>query len=251
MNEIELIKNLPILEKTRWSFLETIGVAHRETIIANLLGYYFEPNGKHGLNDTFIKALLQTVPKQLTKNKNGEIRTEINELSKKGFAWANIILEDSTDENKRIDIVIETEELVIAIEFKINHSLNNPLNEYVRHIEDNNINPNYKSKLKYYIVLTPQWKHPEGKAIGNEKFVQIMLSHFIERVEDIIKEEDLFKDIDNFQQYILYKDFINTIENRKKTIKMIDEYFNKVKSNEITTETIEQTFKNFNIPLAF
>lgn len=247
MNDMELIKKLPELEKRRWSFLETIGVAHRETIIANLLGYYFDPNENHGLNDTFIKALLQTVPKQLTKNKNVGIRPEIEELSKKGFAWANIILEDSTDENKRIDIVIETEEIVIAIEFKINHSLNNPLNDYVNYIEGHSTY-NKKGKKPYYIVLTPKWKEPEGEqAIGNSEFVQIMLSHFIERVEEIIKEEDLFKDIVDFQQYILYKDFISTIENRKKTIKMIEEYFNQVKSNEITTETIEQTFKNINI----
>lgn len=240
----ELISRLPNTSEHKWSFLETIGVAHRETIIANLLGFYFDPSEKHGLNGTFIKALLETTPKKLCENVKGHIPSYVSNTSKEGFSWANVIIEDSTDDNKRIDILIETEELVIVIEFKINHELNNPLGSYV-----SRVNKKYPDKKPYYLVLTPQWKSPVGAAIGNQEFQQIILSEFIQRVKSSVKELDgLGNEISN-QQELIYNDFIDTIDNRKIRVKMINEYFEKVQRGEngFSNSYVEMAYEQFGI----
>jgi len=247
--EIEkLLKKLPKTKKREWSYLETIGVSHRETIMANLLAFYFDPSEKHGLGDLFIRALLQTQPKRLDRNvnfveeKNGEGKWPTK------FDWAYVTLEDTTGDNKRIDILIETEKLVIAIEFKINHELNNPLSSYVDYIEDKGKEKKkHGGKEKYYIVLTPYWKEPVGAAKIKTEFKQMMLSHFVEKVKCLVKKEDKFASLDEASQHMFYTDFLNTIENRKIRTTMINDYFEKAK-NEITGfshRDIEQAFVQF------
>ena len=246
----ELLRKLPETKKKEWSYLETIGVSHRETIMANLLAFYFDPSEKHGLGDVFIKALLQTKTQDLDANKKCEIPSRVAEIAAKGFNWAKVIVEDSTDDRKRIDILIETEELVIAIEFKINHNLDNPLSSYVSRVKGQ-----YPGKVEYYIVLTPSWKEPMGDAKGNKDFKQMMLSHFIEKVEHLVQAQGKFKkldepyqfeSLDEAQQSMLYTDFIYTIENRKIRITMMDKYSEKVKSDETLLKEIESAFEEFN-----
>ena len=221
----ELLNELPESTEAKWSYLETIGVSHRETIMANLLAFYFNPTEKHGLGDVFIKALLQTTPYGLKEKKPSEIPSNIV-IPENGFSWAKVIVEDSTDDNKRLDILIETEQLVIAIEFKINHELNNPLNTYFEYIEDDE--REFSDKEKYHIVLTPYWKEPVGAALeGDTKFKQVIISRFVAKVKALVEKEDKLARLDA-QQVMLYNDFINTIENRKIRVNMINEYVAKV-----------------------
>lgn len=247
MDEFKLFKEPQIFVKKEWSFLETIGVSHRETIIANLLRYFFDPNEKHELGDTFIKALLQTTPFSLELKEKNEIPT----FNSSSFSWADVNVEEPTDNKNRIDILIETEDLVIVVEFKINHYLNNPLEDYVNHIEgfDKNkkkIKSKYDEKQKYYIVLTPAWKKPEGKAKNNKEFKQIMISHFIDNVEKMVNATIIKNNLNTHQQHI-YQDFITTIKNRAKTMNMINDYFEKIKTGDLNIENIENAFKNLNI----
>jgi hypothetical protein len=237
----ELLDKLPKTIEAKWSYLETIGVAHRETIMANLLAFYFNPNEIHGLDDVFIKALLQTEPFELKEKKPSEIPSQVTTIAKDGFGWANVIVEDSTDDNKRLDILIETEKLVIAIEFKINHELNNPLTSYVSRVKQK-----CGKKETRYIVLTPYWKEPVGAALeGDTKFKQVIISHFIANVAALVKKEDKLTRLDA-QQVMLYNDFINTIENRKIRVNMINEYVGKVEKGHLSHEKIEEAFVQFN-----
>lgn len=237
MDELELLKSLPTVKEREWSFLETIGASQRETILANLLAYYFDPNKEkeHGLGDTFIKALLKTVPKNLENTNPAKIPKEIFSLVNEGIAWAKIHIEDVTEKNNRIDIVIETEKLMIAIEFKINHHLNNPLDDYVDRILE------YNRDINYYIVLTPYWKIPEGKAKGNKEFVQVILKDFIENVE-LIKNQI---PSGTQEQEVFYNDFIKTIKNRGLKMNMINEYkeFAEANNNMIL---LDDVFANLN-----
>lgn len=243
MDELELLKSLPTVKEREWSFLETIGISQKETIMAKLLAYYFDPEEKHGLKDTFIKALLQTTPFLLSTKKKTDLPKfdGIHDTIEK----ARVITEESTGDNKRIDISIITENLAIAIEFKINNDFKNPLNKYVDQIKKH-------KKLNYYfVVLTPYWKKPEGQAKNNEKikdkFVQITLASFINNVKRIISEKECFKGKENSQQFYIYTDFINTIENRGKEITMINNYFKKVENNDVNKEDIDRVFKSLTL----
>lgn len=235
MDELELLKKLPTIEEREWSFLEEIGTSQRETIIANLLAYFFNPSKPHGLDDTFIKALLKTEPKNLDNSNPAKIPKSISEIACEGFSWAKIHIEDSTQKNNRIDIVIETEKLMIAIEFKINHHLNNPLDNYVSRIKE------YKRDNNYYIVLTPYWKKPGDIAKDNKEFVQVIIGDFI---NNLLKERNLIQ-YQSKEQEVFFDDFITTIKNRDRTLRMINEYkeFAEVNNN---MDLLESFFTNLN-----
>ncbi len=261
------LKNLLIIENKKWSYLETIKVSQRETVMAEILRYFFDPNEEHELGYVFIKALLQTKPMFLHDKKETEIPENIKNIVKelpenkkqKNKKREIAETEVETFNNNRIDIVINTEKLVIAIEFKINHHLDNPLNDYVDFIKcqgklpkhdseykENEINSyrcnKYKGKEKYFVVLTPYWKTPIDKAKNNNDFVQITLANFIKNVESLIKlKNDFWKNQENPDQYFIYKDFINTIKNRGIIINYINNIYEKAKSNR---RKIEEEYKN-------
>ncbi len=203
----------------KWSYLETLGVAHRETIIANLLGFYFDPQEKHGLGDTFIKCLLASNLYALKeKDSKGNYYDSQDAISRDvKFDSAKIIIEETTEENNRIDILIVTKQVLIAIEFKIEHTLDNPLNDYEKYIEEDY---KFAHLHKHYIVLTPQWKRPKRDS-ENEKFKQVILSDFIDRVDERIRKNDLFYDRKGGAQQQNYQDFIDTVSNRKIKYNMI------------------------------
>ncbi|MBN2893693.1 MAG: PD-(D/E)XK nuclease family protein [Bacteroidales bacterium] len=235
--EFKIISKLPIRKTWKWSFLEEIGVSHKETIIAKLLGYYFNPNNRHGLGDIFLKSLLQTERYSLElKEKSKLQKIEIQET----YDWANVIIEETTNNNNRIDILIETEKQIIAIEFKINHVLDNPLSDYEDHI-----NNKYTDKERVFLVLLPVWKKAEGKATAGNSFKQVLLSRFIENVEKNRKLQK--KEFSDKEQEVYYHDFINTIENRKITYEMIEQYKNFTQAESDNLQKLENIFSNLNL----
>ena len=203
------------LAKRKKTYLEILKVNERETVMAELFAYFFDPNNEHGLNDVFIKALLKTKTKKLkekSKNENEHI-----DLADIDFTDSKVKVEESTEKNKRLDILITSEKAktVIGIEFKINHDLNNPLDEYEDLIDE------AKLKNKVHIILSPYWKKPIGKAKrGNNLWYQVNFSDFIEK----IKNEIIVNDIEIKQYYIL-NDLITTIENRGREVDIIKKLF--------------------------
>jgi len=217
MKPSELIEKLNTISinTKHWTYLQTIGVSQKETVMAEVLKYFFQPNQKHGLKDTFIKALLETQPYALNEKK--QIKSLVNNQT--SFKDAIVKTEESTDRNKRLDILITSKEAetTIGIEFKINHSLNNPLELYSKRIKDE------KNKSNFYIVLTPYWKEPEHE-YKSSPFVQIMLSDFIKNVEKIVEKNYYFEYSKSSYQYYIYKDFINTIKNRGLDVELVKSY---------------------------
>ena len=227
------------------TFMEILKVNNREVPFANLLAFFFRPNEKHGLKNFFIEALLNTKCSELTGNSS---KFENNLLELNGFEFENttniigenvkVIVEQKTTSeqnlskselnNKRIDILIVAENFVICIEFKINHDLNNPLQEYRKFVTEK-----YPDKRKYYVVLTPYRKVITGDAKNNEEFKQVILSHFVENVKQKLPEN--FKT--NFttnKYYDYFIDFIQTVENRK--IKYERNIFFKELNQELTKD---------------
>ncbi len=217
----QLLTDLKItaIEPKTKTFLEIMKVSNKEVPIANILAYFFNPNNEHGLNNLFIKSLFNIPKYNLNeKIKETENKTQIDKIS-----WVKVETEKKTSDNKRIDIFIETEDKLIAIEFKINHILNNPLKsyrEYVEKLKDKKVGK-YET---YYFILTPFWKKPEQEYKENieNNFYQIILSDLIKEVKKDELSENLLNKKDS--QSYFYKDFITTIENRRKFYEMIEKY---------------------------
>lgn len=128
---------------------------------------------------------------------------------------------DTQEKQKRIDLVLSTDECVVCIEFKINHELNNPLRIYQERIKNKEkkfYEKNKKQRDLFFIVLTPYKKAP-SEAVqefidgGENEFREMVLSHFVENVVKNIPANYFIENVNNpYSQYLI--DFIQTINNR-------------------------------------
>ncbi|MBU2940882.1 PD-(D/E)XK nuclease family protein [Lacinutrix sp. C3R15] len=200
-----------IFKEPRKTFMEILKVHNQEVPFANVLAFFFRPKENHNLGTLFLDALLETKFTNIGKNSNEESTPEIPDYE---ITSVKVIVEQPTEFKKRIDILIVTNTFVVCIEFKINHDLNNPLTEYKNFIDNEN---KFNEKKKYYFILTPYKKKAIDKAEkyfeNHNEFKQIILSHFIKRIDSKI-EKNPNEYIVN-EQYDYYKDFIQTIKNRE------------------------------------
>ncbi|ALJ00755.1 PD-(D/E)XK nuclease family protein [Rufibacter tibetensis] len=214
-----------IFEEPRKTFMEILKVNQREVPFANLLGFFFRPRERHGLNKLFLEALLNTWCSDIGHADNGDGESIVrnrgykNNLTSRlanGSIESSSILvkvEQPTGLEKRIDILIESDDFVVCIEFKINHDLDNPLEEYKRYVIEN-----YPGKLHFYIVLTPFKKEAIGEArryFGQHtEFKQVILSHFFLQVkEELHRFHTNENEVNEYYRY--FTDFVQTVENRK------------------------------------
>ena len=84
-----------------------------EEICSRILEFYFQPNNKHGFRNLWFRSLCELL--RCDWDDAFEMRTRTEEYT---FG--------ADDKNKKIDIVIETPFLIVAIENKIGASLYNP-----------------------------------------------------------------------------------------------------------------------------
>lgn len=103
-------------EKT---FFDTALRKHHENPTTELLAFFLDPNGYHGLGDSFYQGFIQT------------IRASNNDYENFNFGrLENLSREQITDEKKRIDLCVETQHALIIVEVKIGYEQNNPIVHY-------------------------------------------------------------------------------------------------------------------------
>lgn len=104
----------PIQDPT---FMEIAGYPHYENVCSNILAFYLQPDAAHGLSDLCLKALLSLA--------------SVNET----LSNVTVEREVTTHAGNRIDLLIQSDTHLIAIENKIYHSVVNPLQDYVSFLE--------------------------------------------------------------------------------------------------------------------
>ena len=118
---IKKASDISIQEKAK-TFFDISGYPHYENVISNILAFFFDANEEHGLKDLWIKSLLECY------NKNAETNIQPGEFEK-------IEREHTTEENKRLDLIILLNNAIVAIENKIYaKTSNNPFDEYHKEV---------------------------------------------------------------------------------------------------------------------
>ncbi len=174
-------ENYPKKEKNAETFLEIAGCPHYENVWSNILGFYLNPNASHGFGDMLLKIFLNLI----------KIENNIGKIQK-----VNIKREYKTEKNNRLDIVVVTDSFVLGIENKVNASLYNDLKDYAHAIEKlANRKPSYKIVLSKY------------RSSCDNGFINVLYSDLINQLPESIRNETQNK------YQILFKDFIETIEN--------------------------------------
>jgi hypothetical protein len=183
---LEGLKKLPPLQPKEMTFMEIAGYPQFENVCSNILAFYLNPNNEHGFGTLLLDALAKVI--------NEEIAT--NEQS------IQAIREVITDGKKRIDLVIESDDYVLAIENKIFAGIDNPFQDYSEYLEK------LSKGRKIYKVLLSFHTVQESPFLYGFKPVSY---------EPFLKE--VTKNIESYSQTALkthltfLKDFIQTMQN--------------------------------------
>jgi hypothetical protein len=168
------------------TFLEIAGYPHYENVCSNILSFYFDPFANHGLGDLLLKCLF-----------------EPSEYSPEYSANTTVEREVCTASKKRIDILVETETHIIGVENKIWHSINNPFDDYYKHLMDMN-GEKEKTILMFILGVNVNESH-------TTKNLKVLSYHtFFQRIRSEIGERLSFAN----QKYLpFFLDFMTSMQN--------------------------------------
>ena len=111
----DLFHNAKRLELSQPTLLEIGGYPHYENVASNYLAYFLDPGQPHGLDDGLLRALWEAIPVREDYYLSEDV---------------TVFREYTTDKRKRIDLLIVLDQHVIAMEHKVNHTLDNDLKNY-------------------------------------------------------------------------------------------------------------------------
>lgn len=166
-----------------------------EEICSRILEFYFQPNNKHGFRDLWFQSLCRII--NVYCDDAYEMKTRTEEYT----------LNSEIEKGKKIDLILETPTLVVAIENKIGADLYNPLDVYKEHIEKG-----YTKLIKKCIVLTAHRLSNEEQKKANENgFVVVLYKKLFDTVRELLGKY-VSSCNPNYLSYML--DFMMTVEKR-------------------------------------
>lgn len=191
---------------------------HLENQHSNIISFLIDPEEIHNHPEYGRKFL------QLLKKKG---------LNITGEKICNTVREDSTDDLRRIDIFVETENEYIIIENKVYaDDQDNQIHDYIEYVKEK-----YSADGKVFVVYLNPWGYePSEKSISPEELANLKNEkHFItlSYSEDILnwldqlefkKDEDVLK-----AGIVQYIDVVQAITNKRKEVfKMNEEIANEL-----------------------
>jgi PD-(D/E)XK nuclease superfamily len=147
----------PQKEKTLFSLG---GRGHYENPVSDLLAFFMDPAAEHGLGPLFLRAFLECLENE-----------DYHQLS---LDSVSITREESTENQKRIDLCIRGEGWMLLIENKIYHWQVNPLEVYEKHFTKlNQDNPPIMA------ILCPSGKSISGKwkGVSYKRYCEKLSNH--------------------------------------------------------------------------
>lgn len=190
-----LIQNFSSLHladtKTERTFMQLADYPHFENVCCNVLAFFFDMKEAHGFRSLFIKSLLECM--RVSAN------CRYTEAVERGVPTGN---------GNRIDIFIETDNHLIAIENKLYSGANNPWDDYEAYIDT--LNPaNEKEPL--FVLLTLKEEN-----VGASSFRNVTYSELFAAIKRNIGMYIAGADA---KWNIILNDFIRTIEElREETV---------------------------------
>ena len=211
----DLLYEFEALPKTSRSIFDVAGNPHYENVCSNILAFYFDPNNEHGLGQLFYSCVMSL--------------TGADEVQPDSFQNFRVHREFRTKNNKRIDLLIETDSQVIAIENKLYATVYNPLDEYGDALEERA----KRHQLEIARIILSLKKEPRASG-----FVCITYEEFFKEIRKLLGNHASTSS----QKWLLYLvDFMYTVENLKERTEMdlteMDRFF-------IKNETRVEKFRN-------
>jgi hypothetical protein len=181
-------RKLPPAVSRSPTFMEVAGYPHYENVCSNILAFFFDPNNPHGFGSLLLDALAEAGP--------------IDNITDGAYANVSVERELTTDAGNRIDVLIESDSLLIGIENKIFQAAANPFADYAAFIKQHNTNG--KTIYKFLLTLEPS---DAGIEYG---FMNLTYPRFIDAIRQRIGYGAAHADM---RYLVLLLDFLNTLGN--------------------------------------
>ena len=168
---IQQANNFSVKNKTK-TFFDVAGYPHYENVISNILAFFFDTSEEHGLKDLWLKSLVDCY------NLKAQANIQLSEL-------VNIEREHSTEENKRLDIIISLSNAIIAIENKVYaNANNNPFSKYHEEVLSYKNSLENKSNTEIIEVLLSVNPLGNKTAKNGANFYNITYADLIDKIEE-------------------------------------------------------------------
>ncbi len=142
---LEKIKGLPSQPDAETSIFGIGSKGYFENPTTDILAFFCDDNGDHGLNALVLESLVQCLPESVNSIDCSLCSSPEREVT--------------TESGKRIDLLLEGDEWVIVLENKIYHHQNNPFDDYEAFVSGGK--QRFKNKMPIFVVLSPSGDVPQ------------------------------------------------------------------------------------------
>lgn len=166
-NLLKLYEMHEQIKQSKPTFMEISGYPHFENVCSNILQFYFDPMNCHGLKSMLLSALMTSIQK-IPDNQY--------------FQDVIVEREYTTDNNKRIDLLLTTNKYVIGIENKIYSGIQNDLWDYSKTI-DRLAQRDGKEEIKIVLSIKDERRYLAYKSYD---FINLTYENFINSIEQCL-----------------------------------------------------------------
>jgi hypothetical protein len=185
------LNNLPKAVNREPTFMEIAGYPHFENVCSNILKFYLQPSNNHGFGTLFLDVLATLIDEEIEIDWQG----------------VEVKREETTENRKRLDLVIKSNKYVIGIENKIHAGINNnPFDDYSNYLDSLR-----NGRKVYKILLSLHLTPPSSELCG---FYPISYEIFFLKV---LANIDSYSLAVNEPHMTFLRDFIQTMQNRQET----------------------------------
>lgn len=208
-------KHFPV--KKPLNIFSLMKLDHYENPITDLLAFFLYDKNDHGLGNVFFEGFLDCIP-------NGDILG--------GELICKPQREVSTEDGKRIDLILSGADFSIIVENKIRHSAVNPFKSYVEYAEKHLMEDGGKI---IYVLLSPGGKSEKKNWIGVS--YPKLVSAIRKRLLTVSSKEDN-------KWYMFSKEFLNHLASLTEKYEMQDKNKDFIFSNLTNIKELEKIKKS-------
>jgi hypothetical protein len=181
------------------TFLEIAGYPHLENVASNILEFFFDTQAEHGFETLFLDSLLEAAGLDFSPDD-----LDVDTVEREAFTRAST----------RLDLVIGTPALLVGIENKLFHQLNNDFEIYEQHLHAQAYG------RKVICILLSLYPTNYVPALGG--FIPVTYSAFFDNIR---KKMGKFV-MEANQRYVPFLfDFMQTLEHLRQEETMTDQEF--------------------------
>lgn len=225
---------IPRIKKKPKTFLGITKQTHYENVLSNIYAFFFDVNEEHGMGDLFLKSLIACISKTGLKDRDFKYFSEFDietEYYTEGIGL--------TGKRGYIDLLLYNGENAIIIENKVNHYLNNDLDDYWNSIKLDT--ESITSKIGVLLSLKPISKDVYKQYKCKDEFINITHYKFMKTVIKNSKDYPIKNNKYNVFLNDLHQNIIN-ISRSTMSEKKISFYINnKQKINQLVS--LKYSFK--------